>query len=137
MSSCCMEYIYIKKGFVCNIWHIFITKNFAIICYLSGLKFNWALCILLAKSGNTKFRAPSTVVGQAHCWGYRGLFLEVGIGQICRTSNNCLITSFSFADRCLLSSSVENFFQLLGLYVWVIRHIWEKLCKFFHIRGVG
>lgn len=45
MSPCCMEHIYIKKGFVCNICHIFIPKKFAIICYLSELKFNWALCV--------------------------------------------------------------------------------------------
>ena len=49
-----------------------------------------------------------------------GLFFDVGIGQICRTSDNCHNTSFNFADRCILSSSVENFFQLLSLYVWVI-----------------
>lgn len=93
------------------------------------------LCILLAKSGNTKFRAPSTVVGHTHCGGYMGLFFDVGIGQICRTSDNCHITSFNFADRCILSSSVENFFQLLSLYVWVIWHIWENL-YFFHKWGV-
>lgn len=75
-------------------------------------------------------------MGHAHCWGYVGLFLGVGIGQICRTSNNCHITSFSFADKCVLSSRVENVFQLLSLWVWLIWHIWEKLYKFFHIRGV-